>query len=140
MTQNTILPKEAKVMVAQVYQEDGWYGTRSRVILSATETEGFKTTKDAKPYKAMLARYVNEKFKLKDSLKTNELSFYALGSYVQYTYCGAGPSLYYNHLYLTVQDLLDWSEKNPKLRIKDMDSYERRQYRLSKKTAKNFGF
>ncbi len=137
MTDNDIKilkEKDANVLVATWYVDDGWYGRNYRLILSKTETEGFKNLKETKQYKAQLNRYANERYHREGTVK--QLSFAGLTNFVKFTYCGAGPSLSYSHFHITVTELVDWIEKHPKKNMKDLDSYERKQLREDRKARK----
>jgi hypothetical protein len=130
----TEILKDQKVLVATWYEDDGWYGKHFRCILSSNETAGFKNAKEAKQHKALLARYVTEHFHQKKTAK--QISFGIMSSYVQYTYCSMGPSLYYDHYHRTVQELLDWSKEHPKKLAKDMSYDERKHLREVRKAIK----
>lgn len=130
----TKILKDQNVLVATWYVDDGWYGKNYRCILSANETAGFKNAKEAKQYKALLARYVTEHFHQKKTAK--KISFGIMSSYVQYTYYSMGPSLYYEHYHSTVQQLLEWSANHPKRLFKDMGYTEQCEIRKKRREAK----
>jgi hypothetical protein len=99
MSKETLTP-ETKVLAITWYIPDNWYGTRKRVILSADETTGFATAKEAKAFNSQLRTYVKQKYGI-----SQKPEFKTVSECPDYIYCGAGPSYSCTNIFITPADL-----------------------------------
>ena len=124
--------QEKNVLAAGWSEDDGWYGKNYRLILSASETDGFKNAKEAKKLKGEFARYATARSRQKIAAK--QISFNKLSSYQTYIYCSMGPSYSCAHYHITVNELNEWSSKNP--RLKDMEPWQAHQIKEERRKAR----
>jgi len=95
--------QDKNVLALEWHVKDNWYGQNYRMILSKSENEEFKNAKEVKPYRSLLAKYVNEKYKQKVTAKYS--TFGKLLSFETYRYCGFGPSYSCHNYFITVAEL-----------------------------------
>ena len=94
------------VLVSQWCVADDWYGRRVRVILTPTKDTFFGTKTESKKHIPKLRRYCRSiSHDLLD--KKAKMSFFSNESskFVAHTYCGSGPSLYYETINVTLEDI-----------------------------------
>ena len=97
------------VLCVYICIEDGWYGDRHRIILTDND-EGFRTKTEAKKYTAKLKKYANMWVKQNKNIvytvKKDDIAVTEHNELQSYVYCGSGPSLFYKHHYINIQQLL----------------------------------
>ena len=98
--------QDKNVLAIEWHVKDNWYGQNYRMVLSKSENEEFKNAKEAKPYRSLLAKFVNAKRNQK--LNAKRTTFGKLLSFKTYMYCGAGPSYSCTNSYVTVAELEAW--------------------------------
>jgi hypothetical protein len=129
--------QDKNVLVIEWHVKDNWYGQNYRMVLSKSETEEFKNAKEAKPYRSLLAKFINDKFKLKVTAKRS--NFGKLLSFKTYIYCGAGPSYSCNNIHITVAELEAWkvaTESTPEYRQKRVEAGYKKENRLRREAIK----
>jgi len=86
------------VLAATVFVPDNWYGNRYRYIVT-----GFTTKGAANKYKTRLKQLMKA---MRYDMKGVSITADAPEKYVEYTYCGAGPSLYYKTRTMTSDEMI----------------------------------
>jgi len=114
--------QDKNVLAIEWHVKDNWYGQNYRMVLSKSETEEFKNAKEAKPYRSLLAKYINDKRRLK--LTAKRATFGKLLSFQTYIYCSMGPSYACTNLHITVAEIEQW-----KLAIESTDEYRHKKIR-----------
>lgn len=94
--------------VAFVYTDDGWYGTRTRYIIS-----GHTRKAGAQRLCARLKKYALNEHKYDQRDHSVTASVEQTANLKEYTYQSLGPGLYYKDHYITVEQL---DEKVPPTR------------------------
>jgi hypothetical protein len=114
--------QDKNVLAIEWHVKDNWYGQNYRMVLSKSETEEFKNAKEAKPYRSLLAKYINDKHRLK--LTAKRATFGKLLSFQTYIYCSMGPSYSCSNSYITVAELEAW-----KVSIESTEEYRHKKIR-----------
>jgi hypothetical protein len=91
------------VLVGDVYIKDNWYGTRYRIILKPDINTFFKNKTEAKKYEGKVKKYIKGKYNTTGQIYIGEL--------IDYIYVSMGPSIYYNRVEITVNELLESIKK-----------------------------
>jgi len=107
------------VLVYQWYSENDWYGDRYRAILSISENVGFQSRTEINKFrtkfkKFIIERYKNKKWNLPLKIINKNLIIGERKEFVKYIHCSNGPSLYYNHRNINIEDLPDLPLKSKK--------------------------
>ncbi len=130
--------QDKNVLAIEWHVKDNWYGQNYRMILSKSENEEFKNAKEAKPYRSLLAKFVNDKNKTKLNAKRTE--FGKLLSFETYRYCGAGPSYSCRNSFITVSELEAWKtqiESTQEYRVKQINAGYRKQNKERRDAERN---
>jgi hypothetical protein len=100
------LKPETKVLAAEWYVPDGWYGSNRRVVLIQGEGQGFNTVKEAMAYKSLLKLFLKKQY----NQKLNP-DFATMANCPTYKYYGSGPSYSCTNIIVTVNELEEFKSK-----------------------------
>jgi len=129
--------QDKNVLAIEWHVKDNWYGQNYRMVLSKSETEEFKNAKEAKPYRSLLAKFINDKYRQKVTAKYS--TFGKLLSFKTYIYCGAGPSYSCHNYNITVAELEAWKlaiESTHEYRQKRVEAGYKKENRLRREAIK----
>lgn len=129
--------QDKNVLAIEWYVADNWYGNNYRMVLNKSENEEFKNAKEAKPYRALLAKYINEKRNQK--VTAARAKFGKLSNFKTYQYCSMGPSYSCTNSYVTVAQLEEWKniiESSHEYKQKQRMNEYKKENRLRRETMK----
>jgi hypothetical protein len=92
------------------YVADDSYGKNYRLVLSKTETEGFKNKNEIYPYVSKFVKYLKTNYnthyyKIKKPIIAKNLQVGNMSEYPNYTYVSLGPSRSEDQFFITINDL-----------------------------------